>query len=278
MTLFNNVEPQVQGSWYHFLQLAACVIVVYDYLLTIDLEVERFWKANRGRLPAILFYLNRYITLLGILPVMLFTVWPDPVLNYNRCKALQTYLWVFVSLVLTNIGLLFILRLYAIYGGSKRIAIFLGFVTTCAAANNAYHGYYTIMEQIAIDIDVQLSVIEKVGCIQGDTVQQGLHMVYTWVGVVVFDICVFILTLWKTMKLRNKYFSGIASVIMRDGAMYFGVIALLNTVNILTFALGSYFTKSMFSTLSTVIASVMSSHLMLNLRDPEPSNIHCTTV
>ncbi|KAE9386549.1 hypothetical protein BT96DRAFT_519125 [Gymnopus androsaceus JB14] len=85
MTLFNNVEPQVQGSWYHFLQLAPCVIVIYDYLLTFDLEVKRFWKANHGtlRFPAILFYLNRYITLLGVLPVMLFTVWPEPVLNYN---------------------------------------------------------------------------------------------------------------------------------------------------------------------------------------------------
>ncbi|KAE9386552.1 hypothetical protein BT96DRAFT_1005978 [Gymnopus androsaceus JB14] len=265
MTLFNNVESQVQGSWYHFLHFAASMIVIYDYLLTLDLEVERFWTANRGtqRFPAILFYLNRYITLFGILPVMLFTVWPKPVLNYNgyvgpiegawkasrlildtvcRCKALETYLWIFYSLVLTIVNLLFILRLYAIYGGSKRIAIFLSIVSTCVGANNAYHGYCIIMEQPAIDIDVQLSIIEKVGCIQGDTGQQSSYvnifdkypsilmknhadMVYTWVGVVVFDICVFSLTLWKTMKLRNKYFSGIASMIMRDGAMYFGVIA-----------------------------------------------------
>ncbi|KAE9399762.1 hypothetical protein BT96DRAFT_1019317 [Gymnopus androsaceus JB14] len=158
----------------------------------------------------------------------------------------------FYSLVLMSVEFLFILRLYAIYNKSKRIAILLGVVLLCVSANNSYHAYCTLMEQLAIDIDVQLSTIEQVGCIQVDTAQQGLHMVYTWVGVVVFDICVFSLTLWKTMRLRNDYFSGIASVIMRDGAAYFGVIALLNTVNILTSALGSNFTKSMFFTLSIV--------------------------
>lgn len=42
-------------------------------------------------------------------------------------------------------------------------------------------------------------------------------MVYLWLGVLVLDISVFSLTLWKTLQLQKDIPGGIATVIMRDG-------------------------------------------------------------
>ena len=39
-------------------------MVLYEYLVTVHLEVKSFWK-GRFTGAAILFYLNRYTTLLG---------------------------------------------------------------------------------------------------------------------------------------------------------------------------------------------------------------------
>ena len=46
------------------------VIIFYDYFLTIDDEVERFWD-RRPSMPTVLFFMNRYLPLLSIVPAAL---------------------------------------------------------------------------------------------------------------------------------------------------------------------------------------------------------------
>lgn len=48
-----------------------------------------------------------------------------------------------------------------------------------------------------------------------------VDMVYLWLGVFVLDVCVFSLTVRKTLKLRKDVPSRIVAVIMRDGKAYF---------------------------------------------------------
>ncbi|KAJ4479409.1 hypothetical protein C8R41DRAFT_843305 [Lentinula lateritia] len=40
-------------------------------------------------------------------------------------------------------------------------------------------------------------------------------MAYSWLGVVIFDVCVFGLTLWKVSKMRAIH-GGIGTIVMRD--------------------------------------------------------------
>jgi hypothetical protein len=44
------------------------VILYYEYALTFSMEVERFW-AQRFSWASFFFYLNRYLSLLGHIPV-----------------------------------------------------------------------------------------------------------------------------------------------------------------------------------------------------------------
>ncbi|KAJ3768974.1 hypothetical protein FB446DRAFT_621425, partial [Lentinula raphanica] len=55
------------------------VILVYEYLLTLDIEIQRFWKRDMKRLASVLFFVNRYLSLFGNFPLVLFFFWPEPI-------------------------------------------------------------------------------------------------------------------------------------------------------------------------------------------------------
>ncbi|KAF9058426.1 hypothetical protein BDP27DRAFT_587039 [Rhodocollybia butyracea] len=255
----------VQVQWNVRVELVSFAILFYDYLTTLDLEVEYFWNGSSRGLGTILFYINRYLSLLGNIPIIIFFFWPEPLLRSNRCHALEIYQQFFLSLVQLVISILFILRLYAIYAHDKRVLTLLCILTTGMVGNGLLQWY--ISQNDAAVLDIPQALISQAGCLQSYTSAQGLHMVYLWLGVLVVDLIVFSLTLRKTLQLFKDIPGGIVTVIMRDGVLYFGIITLTNSANILAFALGKDYMKGLLPIFANIIASVMMSHLMLNLRD-----------
>ncbi|KAG1889222.1 hypothetical protein F4604DRAFT_829708 [Suillus subluteus] len=69
-----------------------------------------------------------------------------------------------------------------------------------------------------------------------------------------------LLRLSLTRSRRNIF-----DVMFRDGAMYFGVMTLLNIPNILTYYYGSDITRGSLSTFTSCISVTLISRLMLNL-------------
>ncbi|KAJ3927895.1 MAG: hypothetical protein NXY57DRAFT_578337 [Lentinula lateritia] len=234
-------------NWNHYLELIEFVILAYDYLLTFDLEIERFWKRDTKRLAAILFFVNRYLTLLGNVPFVLLFFRPGLILRYGDVReALDLYAQILIYVVQINISILFLLRMHAIYGGSKRIAGFLGVVLIGMMVNNVVQLYLADRTgPAAVDLP---SASAQVGTIPSfsDT-QFGLFV--DW-------------NIYGYMMSR-----GIGTVVMRDGLMYFGIITLATLANILAFAFGTEFTKGLLPIFSNIISSVMMSRLMLNLRE-----------
>ena len=52
-------------------------ILYYDYLLTFPLEVGRFWLFHETNWATALFYLNRYLSLVGHIPIAMEYFWTD---------------------------------------------------------------------------------------------------------------------------------------------------------------------------------------------------------
>ncbi|KAJ3811152.1 hypothetical protein F5876DRAFT_76082 [Lentinula aff. lateritia] len=292
------VETQIGMNWNYYIELVESTIVIYDYLLTFDTEVERYWKQEtRFSFATTLFYMNRYLNLLGLIPVILFDFWPNFILHhkglvlisYNgqihgqnlaRCLALNVYHWGYIFLVASVIDVLFIIRIYAIYGCSRRIVLYLSVLQVCVAGNSFFQLY--LASKAIEKVDYTSPLIDQVGCadiISEDVVCKDLahneayrstssllDMAYSWLGVVIFDVCVFGLTLWKTSKMRAIH-GGIGTIVMRDGTMYFGIVTLINSGNItLFFTSGLGLTKGLLSMFCNVAASITMSHLMLNLK------------
>ncbi|EJF59252.1 hypothetical protein DICSQDRAFT_65360, partial [Dichomitus squalens LYAD-421 SS1] len=61
-------------------------LLYYEYVLTLPLEVERYWH-SAWSCASVLFFLNRYLTIFGHIPVVVefFGVFPQPVCLHPLC-------------------------------------------------------------------------------------------------------------------------------------------------------------------------------------------------
>ncbi|KAG6331126.1 hypothetical protein ID866_7963 [Astraeus odoratus] len=61
-------------------------ILFYDYMLTINREINLFWKKPRQSWPFVLFIANRYLTVVGRLPPSIYPFWSPKIhTDYNVC-------------------------------------------------------------------------------------------------------------------------------------------------------------------------------------------------
>ncbi|KAF9458374.1 hypothetical protein BDZ94DRAFT_106401 [Collybia nuda] len=99
-----------------------------------------------------------------------------------------------------------------------------------------------------------------------------------WWTLFAYDTLLFVLTVSKTWTTRNSYAPGvsISQVLLRDGSIYFGVIALSNLANITTYYVCETFMKGGLSTFAASISSTMMTHLMLNLHEVTYTGIRTT--
>ncbi|KIK54930.1 hypothetical protein GYMLUDRAFT_249117 [Collybiopsis luxurians FD-317 M1] len=243
----------------------SAVILIYDWLITLDREVELFWRRDRKRLPAILFFVNRYLSLLGAVPISILYFWPEPVVTHNPQlggRHLTVYLDIFLVLLQVNLTALFILRVTALYGGSRWIKMFLSVLGVGIIVNGALG----LADRLPLTEVKPISVADQIGNVPVFSRAQGMHFVYLWAGVFVFDLSVFSLTVWKTAStFRNKSTQcGIVTTIMRDGLMYFGIITLTSLANVLVVA---DLLRGLLTILTDNLSCVLMSRMMFNLRE-----------
>jgi hypothetical protein len=95
----------------------------------------------------------------------------------------------------------------------------------------------------------------------------GLSLISYWIGNTTFDTVIFILTVYKTLSLyRAGHRLPLVTLLLRDGALYFGVIFCANTMTILTFAFAPPTLKVVHATFAHVVTVILVSHLILNLK------------
>lgn len=163
------------------------------------------------------------------------------------------------------LALLFI-RTYALYDRSKRVLWVLGFAFLTGLVT-------TIWSVASSNTSVNISSIKSSalqGCELPLTTRQADFLIAPWCSMLLFDAIVFLLTLRRSVQvIQLSGASGrMFQIMLRDGTIYFGALVILNTLNILTFLLVNPSGRGMASTLTNVMASILVSRLMLNLRDP----------
>ncbi|KAJ6589278.1 hypothetical protein B0H19DRAFT_1103488 [Mycena capillaripes] len=255
-------QIQAQINWNLYFNLISFTMLFYDYFLTLSLEISRYWGPPL-KFPAILFFANRYGTLLGNIPVVIQNFWTTESTPHKImiCQHLETYHQYFIIVTQILVGLMLLLRTYALYERSKPVLAFMIFVAVASIAV----AIWSVLTGKAGGSGQNLHLY--VGCAYGFTQAQGVSLATAWAGSGVFDFMVFLLTLRKGLG-ANIPGANLLGLLLRDGSIYFGVMAVSNLSNILTFVLGSPYTRGIATTFCSVISSLMISRLMLNLRDP----------
>ncbi|KAJ7101348.1 hypothetical protein B0H15DRAFT_815760 [Mycena belliarum] len=259
----NAVQLQSRLNSNYYFNLVSFTLLFYDYFLTLNWEISRYWASPRTG-PKILFYANRYGTLLGNIPVVIQYFWSvEPTAQKIAiCRGLESYHQYFIIVTQVMVGVMQILRTFALYERNKRVLMFM-----CAVAIGAVvTGLWSVITGKTGNTDQNLKLY--FGCNYPISKAQGISLASAWAGLAVFDCMIFLLTLYKAFSRRRPIGTGLFTVLLRDGSIYFGVILMSNLSNILTFALGDDFTRGMPTTFTNIISSIMITRLMLNLRDP----------
>ncbi|KAJ7214475.1 hypothetical protein GGX14DRAFT_444025 [Mycena pura] len=259
-TLTTATQHQLNANYYF--SLVSLTLLFYDYFLTLGWEVSRYWRLHLTA-PSILFFVNRYGMLFGSIPVVLESVWTaeSTPRKLAVCKVLQSYHQYFTVVTQIIIGVMLILRTYALYERNRRVLALMILVSSGVIGVGAWA---VLSERKASDIP---TLNLYIGCSTGVSSSQTIHLASAWIGMAAFDCTIFMLTLYRTLT-RKAGGGGLFAVLLRDGSIYFGVMLLATIANILTFILGESFTRGLPTTFTNVISSIMISRLMLNLRDP----------
>ncbi|KAJ6564984.1 hypothetical protein DFH09DRAFT_1158258 [Mycena vulgaris] len=252
-----TIELAHQTILLNDLHLLGISILFWDHLITLGNEIKFVWLRKRS-VSSIWFYAVRYIGFAGNLPVLLFsfkTISPKVCNQYSFLHQ--------IVLVVTQflVSLIMILRTYALYDRDTRVLVFLVSIGVCLLAVCSW----AVHDQQAIPVTI------FPGCHQGVTKSNGYHLSATWAALFLFDSIIFGLTMRKIYSTRIRMGSGellpLHMLIVRDGALYFGAMALANLGNIITYYLGGPLTRGSLSTFANCVSISLMSRLMLNLHE-----------
>ncbi|KAI0674479.1 hypothetical protein C8Q78DRAFT_1076115 [Trametes maxima] len=260
---------------HNYLHLLGVVVLYYDFILTFGQEYSRVWKRPRS-LSSILFFLNRYIPVLGDIAVntgnfylMIFlgrgvrySMLPSTLLDDVLAIPVSCRQYAFfrqLLLIVNQVVVCFILflRTYALYGRDKRIGVLVIGVGGILLGISCW----SIVGQHQ---DIEL----RGGCHLLAERMTAIRLAVSWEALFAFDCMVFTLTVRKTFRERHRISSGkhdIVSLILRDGALYFAVMASVNFANTLTFYFLEPILRGCLSTFASSVSVTMMSRLMLNL-------------
>ncbi|KAJ7101308.1 hypothetical protein B0H15DRAFT_927151 [Mycena belliarum] len=239
-------------------------LLFYDYFLTLGWEASCYWGA-RFTWPTLLFFVNRYGTLLGNIPIVLEIFWTE----FNPrvmqiCRHIYSYHQYLLMVVQVVVAAMFILRTHALYARNNRV-LGLMIVVTAVVLGVALWAIITTGKPT----DHTISVPLHIGCpAYAATRPETKGLIIAWAAVAAFDSMIFLLTLYKVLYRRRLSGLPLLAVLVRDGAVYFGVMVVANVANILTYESGGDYNRGVATTFGNVISSIMASRLMLNLRDP----------
>ncbi|THH04356.1 hypothetical protein EW145_g5588 [Phellinidium pouzarii] len=255
----------------YYASLVAFAILYYDFLLTFRDEVRFFWSRKLNSVT-ILFFLNRYLSVLGNIPVILqsFANWsPDIVvgskflvLSFRNGPADLSFLFgCRISLRLREV--IVIIRTYALYERCLKVA----FIMSIFALIVICVGVWSILgNSPAVTAPFDLSFM--LGCHPLISRETGLRLSGAWGGLLLFDSVIFTLTFYKAIGIWRMGTRRLTHVLIRDGTIYYLVLAMANLSNILTFIIAGPVLRGVSTTFANAVSVTMVSRLILNLQNP----------
>ncbi|CAK5277908.1 unnamed protein product [Mycena citricolor] len=264
-----TADPDWFRSTARVLVVIPYTVLVYDYFLTIQLEVSGFWTTS-FTWGSFFFYLNRYSSLLGTIPVVVqfWLTTTDPgkipvpddsfreikhtrLMPVLRCHSLRMYHQYFALISQVLVACILIMRTYALYSKNKLVlgvmititlSAFASAMTLLLTGNNestlspelqVYGCPFATAHAKYVPSLVSSWLIRLADSSrQEHTIHSGLAE--AWAGMLVFDSMIFVLTLYKALSIETRR-GDLLTVLVRDGTIYFGLILVANAINIGTY-------------------------------------------
>ncbi|KAJ7640766.1 hypothetical protein DFH06DRAFT_621737 [Mycena polygramma] len=240
--------------------VSALCLFMWDYFLTFPQEVHYFW-GSRWSFVKVLFFLNRYFTMVLVVFTVFFDLDPTPetgtCLLWAKFQVFSALFCAFIVEVIMQI------RLHALYGHNKQLI----FVVTLLCVGQ-------LMTQVP-DTPWTLPFCNNV---------IPNHFYPYWIAFMIFDMIVLLLVARKAyihyQTLPDKSWSNsmLMAVLVRDSVLYFlcNVVVFLSTT--LLWRYGPQGLATVANSWSLVVPSTSAGRLLLNMRSAyRPASDRITT-
>ncbi|KAJ7186378.1 hypothetical protein C8R46DRAFT_1272852 [Mycena filopes] len=248
---------------YREIFLSGFVILLYDHILTLDSEIKFIWK-RKFHFGAYWFLAIRYISLACSITITSFyfgDLSTKVVHIAQTCEKMERVLEVLLMVQESFVETTLSLRVLAMYGLNPWVGAPMGIL----GAVTAGLGLWTMIEYGAPQMVTSPGLP---GCHTVIPISTARLLAGVWEAQVALDTLVFGLTVWRAYTDRSAASMIKGSLIqrmMRDGAMYFGIIVLANVADVLTIYLGDDIISGILSWWTTSLSVTLVSRLNLNL-------------
>ncbi|KAJ7108222.1 hypothetical protein C8R44DRAFT_636656 [Mycena epipterygia] len=245
--------------------LAGLTWLLHDYFVTLEDEIRYIWSQRRGFSKFMFFWIRYYSIALLLFDVVQIHVFALPgITSDTLCLDMDPITRAAGAVLLWSVEIVMQLRVYAIYGCSKRIAVlnlvlFAGSIT----------GFLWIMlfnhakraAEIASVIHLPLP-----GC---PSVHQGIEWAL-WVPATIYEGILFSFALFKTSQstiksLREDSRISIYELLLRDNIVYFFGIAALLVFNNVSFQNLTHIPWFSYGPFHAAVG-IMTTRMLINLR------------
>ncbi|KAJ7744762.1 hypothetical protein DFH07DRAFT_963607 [Mycena maculata] len=236
--------------------LAALVVVAYDHILTLGSEVTHIWSQPVKRGSAF-FLLARYTALLS---------------NFG----MVAFFFGDFSAEVFFVGCTLALRVCAIYGFNRRVFVPLSIAAVITVTLGAWavvgpdSTLETSLPGCHIPISKTQAIRESSPWSLAKVTYSPTGVAAAWEAQLICDVIILGLTLRRALTYHRTVGLGSGSllpIMVRDGAVYFGMMCTVNLANIVMLHSGDPLTAGTLAWFASAISVTMVSRLMLNLHD-----------
>ncbi|KAJ7301165.1 hypothetical protein DFH08DRAFT_1090329 [Mycena albidolilacea] len=239
-----------------YMHVASITILVFDYLLSLNLEVSLVW-GTKWSLTKIFYVLARYPPFIDVPLILWFELTPN--IDTKICLPLYVFTsWGVVFGIATAEALL-VLRTYALMGCSARALTAL--VTQYIA--------FALITIVVVSLFLKslkfgqppLAIVAGCHLVDGSIILVVAFILALW-NETVLMIC----TLWVGVKRFRHSNNPLIKTLYRDGISYFVLLFLISAGNLAVLIWGPVELVDLFSTFLRVMHSVLSTRIVLHVR------------
>jgi len=209
----------------NYLSVSSVAFLYYDFVISLRLEVDHIWK-SKWTLVKVLYLLARYLGLAEAAFVFFVDIKLQP--SKSMCNG---YLWISIFggsvLIAQVVNAIFILRIHALYGHSRKALISL----VCVFALNFVPSLYALITRFRDEQLIQLPIpLPLAGCLVDEPHDEAMTSLSAWVPNLFISFVFFILTFIKFIsyihsqgpRLGNRRFiSPLQMTFFQDGTVFF---------------------------------------------------------
>lgn len=255
-----DVAAYRQAGWERTSYLCMACLLGYEYFLQLGNEVEYFWQ-KRWSFGKYLFLWSRYYSLVynTINAVVFMQSSPslDLCTKFFHAQNGSTA----VQMITTHVILE--LRLYAMYGRSKKILALLVFLISAEATVMGVLFGLNRPGLIGTDSPAEGVTI----CADGDPLDGHHWIMYYWVAILSIESCLLSLALYQAWMHRKRVQGGgLMRALTRDSVFYFIMIFWIYLANLVLWAKNRVTLDELGTSYSLVISVILANRLMIGVR------------